>query len=92
LTRVTAAVAALLAEHHGDRDDQQDDAAGDAQRARCEVQQPGEQAAEDQQDHGDRGGGGQHLALHPALGGFRHARGHIKEWHQCDLGPDADQE
>src|SRR5215471_10357341 len=90
--RVTAAVAVPRAEHHGDRDDHQDDAAGDAQRAGREVEQPGEQAAEDQQERGDRGGGGQHLAQDAALGGLRHAGGHVEERHQCDLGPHADQQ
>jgi hypothetical protein len=56
------------------------------------VQQPGEYAAEDQQQRGDQGGGGQHLAQDAALGGFRHAGGHLEERHQRDLGPDPDQE
>ena len=51
-----------------------------------------EQASEDQQQRGDNGGGGQHLAQDAALGGFRHVRGRVQERHQRDLGPDPDQE
>jgi len=89
---VIAGVAHLVAEHHADRDEQQDDAARDAQRTRREVQQPGQQATEDQPERGDTGGRGQHLAQDTALGGLRHAGGRVQEWHQRDLGSDADQE
>ena len=57
-----------------------------------EVKQPGQQATEDQQERGDSGGRGQHLAQDTALGGLRHASGRVKERHERDLGPDADQE
>jgi hypothetical protein len=40
LDRVTAAVRPLVPEHHCDRNDQQNDPAGDAQRTRREMQQP----------------------------------------------------
>jgi hypothetical protein len=89
---MTAAVPVALAEHHGDRDDEQDDPARDAQRARREVQQPGQHAAEDEQEDGDRGGGGQHLAQDAALGHLGHPGGHLEERHQRDLGSDSDQE
>jgi hypothetical protein len=89
---LVTAVIPVLAEHHSDRDDQQDDAASDAQGARREVQQPGEQAAENQEQRGDHGGSGQHFAQDPPLGVFGHIRGHIKERHERDLGSDADQE
>jgi hypothetical protein len=92
LDQVSLAVAVLLAEHHGARDDQQDDPAGYAECAGREVQQPGQQAAEDQQEHGDRGRGNQHLAQDLALDRFGHVGGDREEGHQRDLGPDPDQE
>jgi hypothetical protein len=66
--------------------------AGDPERTRREVQQPGQQSAEDQQEDGDRGGGGQHLAEDAALGGLWHLLSGLEERHQRDLWPDADQE
>jgi hypothetical protein len=54
------------------------------------VQQPGQQATQDQQERGDDGGGGQHLAQDAAFGGLWHARGRLQERHQRDLGSDPD--
>ena len=82
----------VLPEDHGDRDDEQDDPAGHAQGAGGEVQQPGQQAAEDQQGHGDGGGRDQHLAQDAALGGLRHLPGCLEERHQRDFGADSDQQ
>ena len=87
-----ADVGESIPEDHGDRDDEQDDPAGDAQGARGEVQQPGQQPAEDQQENGDGGGGGQHLAQDKALGGPRHLPSRLEERHKRDLGADSDQQ
>jgi hypothetical protein len=56
------------------------------------MQQPGQQASEDQQEHRDNGGGGQHLAQDPALDCLRHGRGCLQERHQRDLRTDPDQQ
>jgi hypothetical protein len=56
------------------------------------MQQPGQQAAEDQQERGDNGGGGQHLAQDPALDCLWHGCGRLQERHQRNLGSDSDQQ
>jgi hypothetical protein len=52
---------------------------------------PGQQPSQDQQEHGDRGGGGQHLAQDAAFGGLRHLPGCLewepaRSWIRCRSG------
>jgi uncharacterized RDD family membrane protein YckC len=69
-------------------DDQQDNAAGDAERTRGKAQGPGQRAAQDQEDDRHRRRGREHFPDHTASGGRGHSGGCLEEGHQgCRVSP-----